>query len=150
MSVLRLKIREGCEEPYVEFHVDGEDLGKRIESALGHAGFDDVLPWYGGDFKIEDTVLGESARRYGAEGAIFLACGCGYYACSGVFADVVVSNDTVTLRSFRTWRGEQTLIAPVEPVVFNRDQFEAAVSQLEREIASWRPQTKPGDAAGGS
>jgi hypothetical protein len=78
VSTLLLKIREGCEEPYVEFHVDGEDFGSRVRAALGEAGFDDVLPWYGGDYKIDETVLGEPVRRSGAEGAILFACGCGY------------------------------------------------------------------------
>ena len=63
MSTLVLKIREGCEQPYVEFHVDGEDLGARIMAAFGDEGFDDVLPWSGGDYGIEDTVLADNAGR---------------------------------------------------------------------------------------
>jgi hypothetical protein len=142
MSTLRLKIREGCAEPYVEFHVDGADLGARLMAAFGEAGFDDVLPWYGGDYGIEDTVLGEPARRNGAEEAILFACGCGQYACSGVAANVVVSSDTVTFRDFSTWRGGQKVVAPIEPVVLDRRQFDDAVRQLEREIETWRPPPK--------
>jgi hypothetical protein len=142
MSTLRLKIREGCEEPYVEFRVDGEDLGSRIKAALGEAGFDDVLPWHGGDYKIDETVLGEPARRSGADGAILFACGCGYFACSGVFANVVVAGDTLTIRDIFTWRGGQKVVAPIEPVVFERGQFDDAVQQLEREIETWRPPPK--------
>ena len=139
MSTLRLKIREGCEEPYVEFDIDGEDLGSRIKAALGEAGFDDVLPWHGGDYKVDETVLGEPARRSGAESAILFACGCGYSACSGVFADVVVAGDTLTIRDTYTWRGSQKVVAPIEPVVFDRGQFEDAVRQLERDVEAWQP-----------
>ena len=139
MSTLRLKIREGCEEPYVEFHVDGEDLGSRIKASLGEVGFDDVLPWYGGDYKLDETVLGRPARCNGAEGAILFACGCGYFDCSGVFANVVVTDDTLTIRDIFTWRGGQKVVAPIEPVVFDRVQFDDAVRQLEREIENWRP-----------
>jgi len=142
MSTLLLKIREGCEEPYVEFHVDGEDLGSRVTAALGEAGFDDVLPWYGGDYKIDETVLGERARQNGAEGAILFACGCGYSACSAVFANVDVVGDTLTLREFSTWRGAQKVIASMAPVVFDRAQYDDAVRQLEREVETWRPPPK--------
>jgi hypothetical protein len=139
VSKLCLKICEGCQEPYVEFHVDGEDLGTRVKAAPGGAGFDDVLPWYGGDYQIDETVLGERARRDGAAGAILFACGCGYSACSAVFADVVVAGDTLTLREFSTWRGGRKVIASIAPVVFDRPQFDDAARQLEREVESWRP-----------
>lgn len=142
MSTLRLKIREDCVEPYVEFHVDGEDLGSRVKAALGEAGFDDVLPWYGGDYKVDETVLGEPARRSGAEGAILFACGCGYFACSGVFANVVVTGDTLAIRDIFTWHGGQKVVARIDPVVFDRAQFDKAVRQLEREIETWRPPHK--------
>ena len=142
MSTLLLKIREGCEEPYVEFHVDGEDLGSRVKAALGDAGFDDVLPWYGGDYEVDDTVLGIPVRRSGAEGAILLACGCGYSACSGVFANVVVAGDTLTIRDIFTWRGGRKVVAPIAPLVFDRAQFDDAVRQLEREVETWRPPPK--------
>jgi hypothetical protein len=139
---LLLKIRQGCDAPYVEFHVDGQDLGARVRAALGEAGFDYVLPWYGGDYRIEETVLGEQVRRNGAEDAILFACGCGHHACSGVCADVVISGDTLALREFSTWRGGQKVIAPLDPVVFDRRQFDDAVRQLEREVEAWRPPPK--------
>lgn len=142
MSTLRLKIREGCEEPYVEFHVDGEDLGSRVKAALGEAGFDDVLPWHGGDYKVDETVLGDAARRSGAEGAILFACGCGYFGCSGVFANVVISGDTLSIRDIFKWRGGRKVFAPMAPVVFDRGQFDDAVRQLQREIEAWRPPPK--------
>jgi hypothetical protein len=150
MSTLVLKIREGCEEPYVEFHVDGDDLGKRVKAALGEAGFDDVLPWHGGDYKIDETVLGEPARRNGAEGAILFACGCGYYGCSGVFANVVVADDTIMIRDISTFRGGQRVVAPVSPIVFDRQQFDDAVRQLKFQIELWRPPAKPSNPTGGS
>ncbi|MBE7466313.1 MAG: hypothetical protein HS116_22800 [Planctomycetes bacterium] len=140
MSTLRLRILDGCNELYVQFIVDGKDLGARVKAALGVAGYDDVLPWYGGDYRIEDTVLGEPARRNGADGAILFACGCGQYACSGVSAQVVISGETLTLCEFSTTgRDGQKLVAPIQPVVFDRGQFEDAVRQLECEIANWRP-----------
>ena len=138
MSTLLLKISEGCEEPYVEFYVDGEDLGT-VEAALGEAGFDDVLPWYGGDYAIEDTVLGEAAQRNGAERAIIFACGCGFYTCSGVFAEVVISGDTLILSEFSTWRGGQKVVAPISPIVFDRRQYDDAVRRLHDEVKAWRP-----------
>ena len=44
VSHLELKIRENREEPYIEFHVDGQDLGAVLKAVFGEAGFDDVLP----------------------------------------------------------------------------------------------------------
>lgn len=139
MSTLHLKICVGSEELYVEFHVDGADLGPRVKAALGEAGFDDVLPWYGGDYKIDETVLGEPVRRSGAQDAILFACGCGYYACSGVSANVVVEGDTLTIRDISTWRGGQRVVADLPPLVFDRGQFDEAVRQLERDVELWRP-----------
>jgi hypothetical protein len=143
VSKLVLKVREACEEPYIEFYVDGENLGGRVKSALGEAGFDDVLPWYGGDYRIEETVLGESARRTGVEGAILFACGCGQYACGGVSASVVIAGEMLILRDIFTGRGGQRVVASIEPITFDRKQFEEAVSQLQREIEVWHPPGKP-------
>jgi hypothetical protein len=139
VSKLVLKVREACEEPYIEFYVDGENLGRRIKSALGEAGFDDTLPWYGGDYKIEETVLGETARRGGAEGAVLFACGCGQHASGGVSASVVVAGETLILRDIFTWRGGQRVFASIEPITFDRKQFEEAVLQIQREIEAWHP-----------
>jgi hypothetical protein len=139
MSTFRLKIREGCEEPYVEFHVDGEDLGARIMAALGDEGFDDVLPWFGGDYRIDDTVLGYKALHDGTRNAIMLACGCGQSACSSVWADVTATPDTITFSNFSTWRHGREIVAPVEPVSFERNQFASAVAKLQRDVEDWRP-----------
>ena len=146
---LDLKIREGCQELYIEFHADGADLGTRIEEALGEAGFDDVLPWYGGDYSISETVLGEEARTSGAaESAILLACGCGQYACGGVSADVHVTNATITLSKFSTWRQGEWIVAALDPVVFDRGQFEEAIHRLKSMIEEWRPPPENAKAAG--
>ncbi len=144
MSNLDLKISEGCQEPYVEFHVDGADLAIRIKEAFGEASFDEALPWYGVDYSTSDTVLGEEARTKGAEGAILFACGCGCYACSGVFADVHVTDTTITFSNFSTWWRGGRAVAALDPVVFDRGQFEEAVSRLHFMIESWRP---PSDTA---
>jgi hypothetical protein len=120
VPTLRLKIREACDEPYVEFHVDGENLGARVHAAFGEFGADDVLPWRGGDYTIDETVLGEPARRSGLEGAILFACGCGYYACSGVFANVVVDGDALTIQEVFIWHGDKQIIAPLAPLTFDR------------------------------
>lgn len=143
MSKLGLKIREGCMEPYIDFYVDGEHLGHRVMTSLGEAGFDDVLPWYGGDYKIDDTVLGETARRGGAEGAILFACGCGYFACSGVFASVVIAGEKLILRDIFTWRGGERVFALIEPIAFDREQFEEAVLQVQRHVEAWRAPAPP-------
>lgn len=115
MAQLELKIIEGCQEPYIEYYVDGVNLGARIEEALGAAGFDNCLPWYGSDYSIDDTVLGEKARTQGLQGAIILACGCGCYACSGVSADVYVTESTIIFCHFSTWRRGERIVAPLEP-----------------------------------
>ncbi len=142
MSTLLLKISEGCQEAYVEFYVDRENLGERVKAALGGDGFDDVLPWFGGDYTIDQTVLGERMRRDGGESAILFACGCGYFGCSNVSASVVVSGTSLTLRDLFTWRGGRKVFAPIEPITFDRTQFDDAVVQLEREIAAWHPPEK--------
>ncbi|QOV87301.1 hypothetical protein [Humisphaera borealis] len=139
MATLVLKIREGCGEVFVEFHVDGEDLGARIMADLGDEGFDDVLPWFGGDYQIKDTVLGDAARQDGVQNAIMLACGCGHFACSGVSADVVANAETITFSNFSTWRHGRRIVAAVEPVSFDRRQFESALAKLYRDVAEWRP-----------
>ena len=61
-------------------------------------------------------------------------------------ANVVISGDTLTLREFSTWRGGQKVIAPIEPVVFDRRQFDDAVRQLERVVETWRPPPPKADA----
>ena len=88
-------------------------------------------------------LLGEPARRSGAEGAILFACGCGYYACSGVFANVVIDGDTLMIRDIFTWRGSQRVVAALQPTAFDRRQFDDAVRQLEREIEAWKPAARP-------
>jgi hypothetical protein len=140
---LELKIRENREEPYIEFHVDGQDLGAVLKAVFGEAGFDDVLPWNGGDYSIGETVLGEQVRKHGAASAILFACGCGYYACSVVTTDVSVAQETITFSKFATpWRGGLA-VAPLGPIVFDRRQFEEAVTALERAVAAWRPTPRP-------
>ena len=127
MAHLELKLIEGAQEPYVAFLVDGDDLGTRIKAALGKDGFDDVLPWPGGDYSPSDTVLGEEVRTKGAYGC---------YGCSGVTADVQVAGSTITLCSFTTY---PQIVAPLGPVGFDRRQYEEAVARLMAEIEAWRP-----------
>jgi hypothetical protein len=139
VSHLELKIRENREEPYVEFHVDGQDLGAALMVAFGEAGIDDVLPWNGGDYAIGETVLGEQVRKHGAANAILFACGCGYFACSVVTTDVSVDQETIAFSRFATpWRGGLA-VAALGPIVFDRRQFEEAVAALKRDLAAWRP-----------
>jgi hypothetical protein len=143
VSYLELKIRENCEEPYVEFHVDGQDLGAVLMAAFGEAGFDDVLPWNGGDYAIAETVLGAQVRKNGAASAILFACGCGYYACSVVTTDVTVDQETIAFSRFATPSRGGLAVAPLEPIVFDRRQFEEAVAALERAVAAWRSTPRP-------
>lgn len=141
MPTLHLKLTGGW--LHVEFHVDGEDLSTRLRHAFGRenpAEFPwDGLPWPGGDYKPADTVLGDEVRRAGAAGAILFACGCGYSMCGAVFADVSVTDATVTLSNFTTWMGGGKVVAATDPLVFDRAQFEEAVARLEREVEAWRP-----------
>jgi hypothetical protein len=139
ISSLILRIPSPSHGPYVKFIVDGEDLGQRIKTSLGAEGFDDALPWEGSDFGLEDTVLGEPFIREGGKQAILLACGCGHYACSGIFANVTVTAETVTWSHFATWRHGREIIAPIAPVTFDRSQFEQAIAEVHRQAAQWRP-----------
>jgi hypothetical protein len=139
MSQLELKISQGCQEPYIEFHVDEVDLGTLLKESLGKAGSEDVLPWQGIDYSISDTVLGEDARTKGSKRAILFACNCGCYACGSVFVDVHVDDATITLYNFSThWRGEW-VVAALGPIYFDRGQFEVAVSRLQSRLQEWRP-----------
>lgn len=141
LSTLQLTFNPEDTEPYVEFHVDGSDFGKRVKSAFGPAGFDDALPWPGGDYTPADTVLGERVLQHGSKGAILFACCCGYVACSGVSAEVTVTSDTVTLSNLTTWFERQWHVAPIEPVTFARQQYEQAVRDLRQRIERWRHTT---------
>src|SRR4051794_19277188 len=91
VSEIHFALIEGCEEPYVQFFVDRQDFGQRVRAALGEDGFDDVLPWCGGDYSIEETVLGERVRSEGGENLILFACGCSHMGCSSVHARVRVT-----------------------------------------------------------
>lgn len=139
MSHLRLQLLPNCDEPFVEFYVDGENLGTLVKASLG-PGSEDVLPLHGGDFSFEDTVLGESVRRNGAESAILFACGCGYSACGSVHAKVIVDGNRLSITEISTWNYGGSC-ALIEPFVFDRDEYEAAVLQLEADLKSWRPRS---------
>jgi hypothetical protein len=139
MSTLSLRILPNCYELYVEFYVDAENLGTRVKTSLGQFGFDNVLPWYGGDYSISETVLGESARTKGADEAILFACGCGQYACSAVFARVKSSDESIMFSEFFTYARGDRVLAAIEPVTFDRKQFDDAILQLEEDIKVWSP-----------
>jgi hypothetical protein len=96
------------------------------------------LPWFGGDYEIDDTVLGEAALREGAKQAIMLACGCGCFECSGVRADVTAGPETIMFSNFTTRRGGREIVAGVGPVVLDRGQVESALERLRSEVAEWR------------
>ena len=136
---LDLRIRAGCSEPYIEFHVDGHDLGARIRQSLGEAGFNEVLPWPGGDYSISETVLGEAIRSQGGKKAILLACGCGCSGCSSVHADVDVADDKITFSNFVTWHWGGPVRSALDPITFDRGQFEGAVARLQTMLEEWRP-----------
>ena len=135
---LDLQIPSDAREPYVVIRVDGVDLGGRIKEALGDAGFDNVLPAWGMDFSLDDTVFGAEMRSKGRAGAILLACSCGMSGCSEVTADVHVTDTTVTWSGFATWR-QKRVVAALDPVVFDRSQFEKAVTKLLVEVGEWAP-----------
>jgi hypothetical protein len=129
VALLSLTLVEGCEEPYVRFLVDGKDLGQRLRAACSFA--DDVLPWRGIDYQIEDTVLGREVRTRGATDVILFACGCGCSACGSVTADVAVDQGRITLSHFTSAAG---VIKSVEPITFDLAQFNEAYHQLGRQI----------------
>jgi hypothetical protein len=143
---LELKVRDGCDEPYVEVYVDGEDIDVRLSAALGHDRFDGSLPWYGIDYSIDETVFGEAARRDGAGAAILFACGCGCAMCSSVSVSVVVDDATITLSHFVVSWGREQSVAAVDPIVFDRRQFEEAVAGLPGLVAAWRPRDRAMEA----
>jgi hypothetical protein len=139
ISALHLTILPGCDDIYVQFLVDGQDLGGMVRQSAGqHARFfyDDILPYNGGgDCQPEATVLGKPARTQGLRGAILFACGCGQSACSCVLADVSLTETTVTLHNFRVHKDRRSSLAPI---TFTRANFEAAIADLERQVAGWR------------
>jgi hypothetical protein len=116
-------------------------------AAFGKDGFDDVLPWFGLDYQLDDTVLGDKAVREGARKAIVFACGCGCFACSGVWADVTLDGDTITLSNFSTWRRGHDIVAPMEPVSFSRQQYESAIASLRQDVAKWQPPPRKPEGA---
>jgi len=137
MSTLSLNILPNCHEPYVEIYIDAENLGTKVKTALGKFGFDAVLPWHGGDYSIAETVLGESIYTNGSDEAILFACGCGHYACSAVFAKVQSSDEAVIFSEFFTYARGERVVATIEPVVFDRKQFENSIRQLEEDVKVW-------------
>ena len=143
MACLELKIRAGCQEPYVEFFVDGIDLGARVRESFGTAGYDEVLPYHGVDYSLSETVLGEEVRSHGAKSAIILACGCGCgcSACSSVRVNVALSEKTITFSNFSTWSQGKPVESNLGAVVFDRMQFEEAISGLQAMIEAWQPPT---------
>src|SRR3982750_4387556 len=140
MRKLQLKVREGCQEPYIEFYVDGQNLGTQLSDACGGRSIEDVLPWYGIDYKISDTVFGEGVRRDGASSAILFACGCCVSACGVVFVRVTVDRERITLSEFSTGG----VVVPLAPLIFDRHQFDDAVRSVQRELESWRPSERTG------
>lgn len=143
MAHLDLRIREGCEEPYIEIYADAVNLGDQISESFGSEGWDDVLPWWGTDYQISETVLGQEVWASGMKGAIILACGCGCHSCSGVNVDVAVNDDTIVFSNFTTWRYGGSIRSSLEPITFDRKQYEDAVRLLHHRIQEWRPPTSP-------
>lgn len=135
---LDLSFPPDASEPYVVFDVDGVDLGGRIKEAFGADEFDECLPWYGTDYSIAETVFGPEARLKGRKCALLLACNCGCQGCSGVTADVQVTETMVIWSGFRAWRPGRSIVAALDPVVFDRTQFEEAVTRLIVEVEDWR------------
>jgi len=140
METARAELRiVGASQPCVQYFVDEEDLGKRVCRALGEAGVIDALPWFGADYDLEDTVLGEKMGREGAEGAILLACGCGHSGCSSVRVDVMVTETTIVWSRFWTWWEGRMVVAAIPAVNFERRGFEEAVGGVRAEMARWKP-----------
>lgn len=134
MSVIELKLLDGAEDPYILFFVDGHDFGTQVKAAFGEAGYDSCLPWYGVDYQLDETVVGQEIRRSGGKSVVFLVCGCGCWACSGVHVDVDVTDGSITWSGFSTWWKGERIVAPVDPVTFDRAQFDDAVAKLHAEL----------------
>jgi hypothetical protein len=136
-----MRIREGCEEPYIEFQVDGVDLGAILATAfratLPDGVFEDVLPWYGVDFDPFDTVLSPSVLEHGSLGALLLVCGCGCSACGSVSARVTVTDRDVTWSAFKTHFAGQLIEADVSPIRVDRSQFDAELAHLHLELQAF-------------
>ncbi len=145
MAHLSFRIKDECQEPYIEIFVDGENFGAKVKEALGDRGFHDLLPWGGGDYTLNETVLGSQAQTLGEHRLLLLACGCGYTGCGGdVYATVVVTESHVTFDVITTNRLDE--MAPLDPVVFDRPQYQEAIAELYRLIEAWRPAPKAGSA----
>ena len=134
-STLRLTIREGCSEPYIEFYVDGLSLRSTIDAAPGGGSFsiEECLPWWGGDYNIDQTVLGQYARTVGLKDATLFVCGCGQYGCGGaVLVDVYTDEHAITFCNFR-------VDTNANPIDFDRRQYNDEVADLTARVAAWKP-----------
>lgn len=138
-STLRLTIREGCDEPYIDFFIDGVPLPDLLRQAAGpdRACFvEEVLPWPEGRH-VDETVLGVPARTRGLPEAYLFICGCGQWMCGCNWVDTLVTDTTITFANFRIrWKEPPLNIAPI---VFDRRQYEAEVADLATRIAAWSP-----------
>lgn len=134
ISRLKIELHGDWLNHYVRFFVDGVDLGLQTKAAFGEHGFDEILPL--SDLMGEDTVIDEDVVRHGADRALLLACGCGISGCSSVDATVRVTESTITWSDFTKFHGGQRNIAQLEPVTFDRRQFEEEVRRV-RDAIRW-------------
>jgi hypothetical protein len=142
MAILSLRIIEPHSDPYMEYFVNGVSLPELIRSTLRTSAaesMDDVLPLGCGDFDLEDSAIGETARTHGLEGAILFACGCGYAACSCTNIDVVLTENTISFCNLRIGNN----VCDFPPIEFNREQFCAEVADLQLRLATWKPTLPP-------
>jgi hypothetical protein len=145
MPTLQLSIRDGCDEIYVDFAVDGHPLSAIVRAAPRASEakwIECCLPWHGGDYDVDETVLGKPARTSGLHQAYLFVCGCGQIACGGaVVVDVQATPDSISFQNFALDNGYFPIAIP--PIVFDRSQFEAAITDLERQVAEWTPPPPP-------
>ncbi len=138
-STLRLKLRDGDYEPYVEILVDGvllRDLLKQAVAPELARCVEYALPG-AMDHDWDQSVLGGAARTVGLKDAFVLICGCGVSGCGCNTCDTIVTDTTITFTNFRIRWNDPPL--DLAPIVFDRRQYEAEVADLTTRIATWKP-----------
>jgi hypothetical protein len=143
MNELRLEVYrvEGWSFPVVRVLIDAVDLvalARTIERPFADAeGHPDIAGGYGG-LSVSD-VAAPSRRLWGeyacygdhGEKVALLGCGgCGEEGCWPLAARIDRSNDTVTWSAFEQPHRPEWDLSALGPFVFDRHQYEAAISAL--------------------
>lgn len=141
LNTISFSIIPNSSELFIAIFVDGIDLAELVDKADDTRApmYDTCLPYYCGDYKIEETLLGMGLLPPGQHTVLVFACGCGYSGCSATYATALVEDERITLGDFKPHKKPCGL----RPLTFSLDQFSEAVKGLNLEIAEWQPSPPP-------